>query len=47
MYAIPYEKFLEKEVLLRKAANSQIFAEMYDGISAADHALMISLRQTA
>ncbi|KQE54593.1 MULTISPECIES: CBASS cGAMP synthase [Acinetobacter] len=39
MYAIPYEKFLEKEVLLRKAANSQIFAEMYDGISAADHAL--------
>lgn len=39
MYAIPHEKFLEKEVLLRKAANSQIFAEMYDGISAADHAL--------
>lgn len=39
MYAIPYEKFLEKEVLLRKAANSQIFAEIYDGISAADHAL--------
>ncbi|MBP4064403.1 CBASS cGAMP synthase [Acinetobacter baumannii] len=39
MYAIPYEKFLEKEVLLRKAANSQISIEMYDGISAADHAL--------
>jgi hypothetical protein len=39
MYAIPYEKFLEKDVLLRKAANSQIFAEMYDGLSTADHAL--------
>lgn len=39
MYAIPYEKFLEKEVLLRKAANTQIFAEMYDSVSAADHAL--------
>ncbi|ENV09157.1 hypothetical protein F4U02_12385 [Acinetobacter haemolyticus] len=38
MYAIPYEKFLEKEVLLRKAANSQILAEMYDGLNA-DHAL--------
>lgn len=39
MYAIPYEKFLEKDVLLRKAANSQVFAEMYDSISAEDHAL--------
>ncbi|ELW86784.1 MULTISPECIES: CBASS cGAMP synthase [Acinetobacter] len=39
MYAIPYEKFLEKDVLLRKAAASQIFAEMYDGVAAADHAL--------
>ena len=39
MYAIPYEKFLEKDVLLRKAANSQVFAEMYDSISVEDHAL--------
>lgn len=39
MYAIPYEKFLEKEVLLRKSANTQIFGEMYDSVSAADHAL--------
>ena len=39
MYAIPYEKFLEKEVLLRKAANSQVYMEGYDSICAADHAL--------
>lgn len=39
MYAIPYEKFLEKEVLLRKAANSRLVMEMYDSISAEDHAL--------
>jgi hypothetical protein len=39
MYAIPYEKFLEKEVLLRKAESSRIVMEMYDSISATDHAL--------
>lgn len=39
MYAIPYDKFLEKEVLLRKAANAHIMMESYEGISAADHAL--------
>lgn len=39
MYAIPFEKFIEKEELIRKSANSQIFGEMYDSISAADHAL--------
>lgn len=39
MYAIPFEKFIEKEELIRKSANSQIFGEMYDSVSAADHAL--------
>lgn len=39
MYAIPYEKFLEKEVLLKEAANSRFSMEAYDSISAADHAL--------
>lgn len=39
MYAIPYEKFLEKEVLLEKAANSRFSMEVYDSISIADHAL--------
>lgn len=39
MYAIPYEKFLEKEVLLKEAANTRLSMEMYDSITAADHAL--------
>lgn len=41
MYAIPYEKFLEKEVLVRKAANSRLLMEGigYDSISTEDHAL--------
>ena len=39
MYAIPFEKFIEKEELIRKSAASQIFGEMYDSVSAADHAL--------
>ena len=39
MYAIPFEKFIEKEELIRKSANTQIFGEMYDSVSAADHAL--------
>lgn len=39
MYAIPYEKFLEKEVLLEKASNTRISLEMFDSISVADHAL--------
>lgn len=39
MYAIPYEKFLEKEVLLKKAANTRLSMEMYDSITASDHAL--------
>lgn len=39
MYAIPYDKFLEKDVLLKKAESSQILVEMYDSVSAADHAL--------
>lgn len=39
MYAIPYEKFLEKEVLLKEAANRRFSMEMYDSISVADHAL--------
>lgn len=39
MYAIPYEKFLEKEVLLKEAANTRWSMEMYDSITAADHAL--------
>ena len=39
MYAIPFEKFLEKEVLLKEAANTRLSMEMYDGITAADHAL--------
>ncbi len=39
MYAIPYEKFLERDVLLKEAANSRFSMEGYDSISAADHAL--------
>jgi hypothetical protein len=39
MYAIPYEKFLEKEVFLREALESKATVEMYDSIAAADHAL--------
>lgn len=39
MYAIPYEKFLEKEILLKEAANRRVSMEMYDSISVADHAL--------
>lgn len=39
MYAIPYEKFLERDVLLKEAANSRFSMEAYDSISAADHAL--------
>ncbi|WP_180174868.1 cyclic GMP-AMP synthase DncV-like nucleotidyltransferase [Acinetobacter sp. YH01022] len=39
MYAIPFEKFLEKEVLLKEAANTRLSMEMYDSIIAADHAL--------
>jgi len=39
MYAIPFEKFIEKEELIRKSANTQIFGEIYDSVSTADHAL--------
>ena len=39
MYAIPYEKFLEKEVLLEKAESLRIAIESYDSLSVADHAL--------
>ena len=39
MYAIPQEKFLEKEVLLEKAESLRASIEAYDGMSVADHAL--------
>lgn len=39
MYAIPQDKFLEKEVLLEKAESLRASMEAYDGMSVADHAL--------
>ncbi|NBM69955.1 CBASS cGAMP synthase [Proteus sp. G2663] len=39
MYAIPHEKFLEKDVLLENVAKSIASMEAYDNISGEDHAL--------
>lgn len=39
MYAIPYDKFLEKEQILKEAANTRFHFEAYDSVSVEDHAL--------
>ena len=39
MYAIPQDKFLEKEQILKEAANTRFHFEAYDSVSVEDHAL--------
>ncbi len=39
MYAIPQDKFLEKELILKEAANTRFKFEAYDSVSVEDHEL--------
>lgn len=39
MYAIPQDKFLEKELILKEAANTRFKFKKHDGVSVEDHEL--------